>query len=268
MGILNVTPDSFSDGGRLGSTEAAVEYASTLLAEGADIIDVGGESTRPQGARKVGAEEERERVLPVLAAIRRRHPDAIVSVDTTKRAVAEGAVAEGAEIVNDVSGLRLDPEMAAFCAGAAVGVVLMHSRGEVHDMATYAHACYAGDPVEEVARELEERVTAAAAAGIARDRIAVDPGVGFAKRSEHSLRVLARLDRVVRLGFPVVVGASRKRVVGELTGVARPAERVFGSVGAAVAALDRGALIFRVHDVAATRQALDVAAAIRRAGAA
>jgi dihydropteroate synthase len=267
MGILNVTPDSFSDGGALPTTDDAIARAASLLEEGADILDVGGESTRP-GADEVSAEAELARVLPIVRELARRFPDVALSVDTVKSAVAAAAIDEGAHIVNDVSGLRLDPDMATVCASREAGVVLMHSRGVVADMATYAHAVYAGDPMDEVLEELRDRVADAVARGVDARRIAVDPGIGFAKRAEHSLRVLGTLERLAALGFPVVVGASRKRFVGQITGETRPAARMHGSVGAAVAAFERGARILRVHDVRATRQALDVAAAIREAGAA
>ena len=168
--------------------------------------------------------------------------------------------------MNDVSAMRLDPEMAAVCARNGVGVVLMHSRGGVEDMATYAHAVFAGDPLDDVLDELQDRVEIALERGIERERIAVDPGIGFGKRGAHSLRLLGCLERFAAWDLPVMVGVSRKRFIGEITSITEPARRVFGSVGAAVAAYDRGARIFRVHDVAATRQALDVAAAIRAAG--
>lgn len=265
MGIVNVTPDSFSDGGWFLAPDAAVEHALALLAQGADILDVGGESTRPQSAEPVPVDEELRRVLPVVRGIRAARPGAVISVDTVKAAVADAAIDAGAQIVNDVSGLRLDPDMAATCARLAAGVVVMHSRGGVSDMATYAHADYANF-LDEMLGELRDRVGAAEEAGIARERIAVDPGIGFSKRPEHSLKALACLERLVAWGYPVVVGASRKRFIGQLTGAREPAQRRDGSVGAAVAAYDRGASVLRVHDVAATRQALDVAAAIRAAG--
>ena len=266
MGIVNVTPDSFSDGGSYFSPAAALAQAARLLAEGADILDIGGESTRPDGAAHVPADEELRRVLPVIRALAIERPDALLSVDTVKSSVAEGALRAGAHIVNDVSAMRLDPEMAGMCARYETGVVLMHSRGGVEDMATYAHAVFAGDPLDDVLDELGERVATALATGIAREQIVVDPGLGFGKHTAHSLRLLGCLERLGVWGFPVMVGASRKRFIGEITRVLEPQLRVHGSVGAAVAAYDRGARIFRVHDVAATRQALDVAAAIRMAG--
>ena len=267
MGIVNVTPDSFSDGGQFFSPGAALAHAARLVAEGAEILDVGGESTRPQSAEPVPADEELRRVLPVVRALAMERPDTIISVDTVKAAVAEAAIEAGAHIVNDVSGLRLDREMLRVCASSEVGVVIMHSRGDVTDMATYAHADYANF-LDEMLEELHERVTVAESAGIAPNRIAVDPGIGFSKRAEHSLLALACLERLTAWGYPVVVGASRKRFVGQITGATQPAHRVWGSVGAAVAAYERGARVLRVHDVGPTRHALDVVAAIRAAGGA
>ena len=264
VGILNVTPDSFSDGGRFVSTDAALSHTAEMLESGADVIDVGGESTRPQGARPVPADEEQRRVVPVVEAILARFPGAIVSVDTVKGVVAEAALEAGAHVINDVSGLRLDRRMGAICAGAGAGVVLMHSRGDVSEMATYTHARYGADVVQEVAVELRERVADAWAAGLRSPSIVLDPGVGFAKRSEHSLAVLRGLPLLAQLGFPLLVGVSRKRFIAELTGEDDPAARVSGTTGANVAALAGGARLFRVHDVRAARQALDVAWAILR----
>ena len=264
MGIVNVTPDSFSDGGLTLSPERALECASSLVEDGADIIDIGGESTRP-GAHAVTEREELERVLPVIIAVRGAHPHVLLSVDTVKSGVADAAAREGVHIVNDVSGMRLDDRMAAVCAQHRVGVVLMHSRGGVSDMANYSHAVFDGDVVDVVLEELRARLAHALDAGIARNAIALDPGIGFGKQSMHSLRLLGCMRRLAGEGFPLVVGASRKRFIGELTGEEEANRRVFGSVGAAVAAYERGAAILRVHDVAATRQALDVAAAIRAA---
>jgi dihydropteroate synthase len=264
IGILNVTPDSFSDGGRFTSVDAAVAHAETMVGEGADIIDVGGESTRPQGARPVGVDEEMQRVLPVVRALHRSLPGIPLSVDTVKADVAAAVLDEGVQIINDVSALRLDPQMGPTCASKGAGVVLMHSRGGVSEMATYGVAVYE-DVVTDVLDELRARVDAARDAGIPDDAIVVDPGIGFSKRSEHSLSVLRALERLAAWGYPVLVGTSRKRFIGELSGVAEPAERVHGTTGANVAALERGARLFRVHDVRAARQALDVAWAIRQA---
>ena len=265
-GILNVTPDSFSDGGRFTSVQVAADHASRMIDEGADIIDIGGESTRPQGATPVSAEEEIARVLPVIEAIARAHPDVVLSIDTVKSDVAHRALEAGVHVVNDVSGLRLDPMMGERCAAARAGVVLMHSRGTVSEMGTYQWADYGDDPVSEILAELRVSVKVAEDAGVARDAIAVDPGIGFAKRPEQSLAMLKSLPRLVDWGMPVFVGVSRKRFVGEITGVSNPADRVHGSAGAAVAALMRGARIFRVHDVRASRHALDVAWAVESAG--
>lgn len=259
--ILNVTPDSFSDGGRYTSLDAAVVAAERMIEEGADLIDVGGESTRP-GASRIDALEEGRRVLPVIREIRRRFPDTLLSIDTTRGTVARAAFDEGADAVNDVSGLRLDPEVAAVVAEYGGGLVVMHSRGDVEEMASFAHAVYGDDVAADVAAELSEAAARGLAAGVARDALVIDPGVGFAKRTRHSLAVLRGLDRLTSLGFPVMVGASRKRVVGDVTGVREPRRRRDGSVGMHVAALARGARLFRVHDVAAHRQALDAAWAV------
>jgi dihydropteroate synthase len=262
MGILNVTPDSFSDGGRFFSVDDALARAELLVAEGAETTDIGGESTRPQGATAVDTAEECRRVLPVIAGVRRRFPDAVVSVDTVKAHVAERVLAEGAAIVNDVSAFRLDERMAEVCARGGAGVVLMHSRGGVSDMATFEHATYGDDVTGEVLAELLPQAQLAERAGVRRDAIVLDPGIGFSKRSEHSLAVLAELPRILDADYPVMVGVSRKRFLGEITGVGEPAERVHGTTGANVMALALGARIFRVHDVAAARQSLDVAWAI------
>jgi len=258
MGIVNVTPDSFSDGGVSFPTDHAIARALELLAQGADVLDIGGESTRP-GAVPVDPDEELRRVIPVIEGVLAAAPDAVISVDTVKSAVAARALEAGASIVNDVSGLRLDPAMADACARSGCGVVLMHSRGSVSEMASYELANYGPDTVGEVMRELGEGVHRAVASGIEIGSLVLDPGIGFSKKSEHSLAVLRQLDRVCGLGFPVMVGLSRKRVIGEMTGVSVAAERDAGSVGAAVAALARGARLFRVHEVGMHRQALDAA---------
>lgn len=263
VGILNVTPDSFSDGGRFDDPSRAVAHAEAMLAAGADVIDIGGESTRPR-THPVDAAEERARVLPVVRELSRRFPDAILSIDTVKAEVAEAALDEGAHVVNDVSGFRLDPAMARLCGAAGCGVVVMHSRGDVATMASYDHANY-DDVVNGVMSELGIALRTASEAEIAPAAVVVDPGIGFAKRGEHSLAMLAAIPRLLELGHPVLVGASRKRFIGEITGVERAEERVAGSVGAAVAALMLGARLFRVHDVAPTRQALDVGWAVMRA---
>lgn len=264
LGIVNVTPDSFSDGGRFTSVDAAVAHAERLVEEGADILDVGGESTRPQGARPVDVEEELRRVVPVVREIGRRLPSVPLSVDTVKSAVAQAVLDEGADIINDVSGFRLDPRMGEICARAGAGVILMHSRGDVSEMATFLHATYGRDVTGDIAGELVEAREAAERAGIARESIVLDPGIGFAKRSEHSLAVLAQLERLAALGSPILVGVSRKRFIGELTGVKEPGQRVEGTVAANVVALMHGGRLFRVHDVLPNRRALAVAWGIVR----
>lgn len=261
MGILNVTPDSFSQVGRVFSSNADVlDYAATLLESGADILDVGGESTRP-GAVAVSEADELKRVVPVIEALARRYPDATISVDTVKSAVARAALDAGAHVINDVSGLRLDPAMRDVVAEARAGIVIMHSRGTVPEMATFALADY-GDVVGDMLFELRGQLETAVAGGIRKESIALDPGVGFAKRTEHSLAVLGALPKLVAWGCPVLVGVSRKRFIGEITDVTDPAGRLHGTLGANVAALSRGARIFRVHDVRPAREALDVAWAI------
>jgi dihydropteroate synthase len=267
FGILNVTPDSFSDGGLFFSVDDAVRQAERLVEEGADALDVGGESTRPQGATPVQAAEERRRVIPVVRELRGRFPSAVLSVDTVKAEVAAAALDEGADVINDVSGLRLDARMPEVCAGPGAGVVLMHSRGGVSEMGTYEYAAYGPDPTGEVVAELGASVARAREAGVAAEAIVLDPGIGFAKRSEHSVAVLEGLGRIVALGYPVAVGASRKRFIGELSRVKEPAERVDGTTAANVMALAAGACIFRVHDVRPARRALDVAWAIARSRA-
>jgi dihydropteroate synthase len=259
---VNVTPDSFSDGGNFFSAGAAVSQGQQLIADGADVLDIGGESTRP-GATPITVEEEIRRVVPVVWALRGAFPRVPISVDTVKAEVARAVLEAGASIINDVSGLRLDPAMAGVCAREKAGVVLMHSRGTVAEMATFVHAQYR-DVTAEVTAELRTRVEAALAAGIEAEAIVVDPGIGFAKRAEHSLELLADLPRIAALGYPVLVGVSRKRFIGEITGVTTPSERDAGTIGANVAALARGAALFRVHDVRGARQALDVAWAVVR----
>jgi dihydropteroate synthase len=266
FGIVNVTPDSFSDGGRVTGVDDARRLIDGLITDGADAIDIGGESTRPQGAVPVSADDELRRVIPVIVAAAADHPGLLISVDTVKARVAGECVDAGASIVNDVSGFRLDAAMPAVCASSGAGVVLMHSRGDVADMATFTYATYGDDPVGEIVGELRAAVARARGAGIAPERVVVDPGIGFSKRSVHSVASLRELHRVIELGFPVMVGVSRKRFIGELTDVSTPSDRVAGTVGANVAALDRGARLFRVHDVKPNREALDVAWAIAMSG--
>ncbi|HUF65714.1 MAG TPA: dihydropteroate synthase [Gemmatimonadaceae bacterium] len=258
VGILNVTPDSFSDGGLSFSADSAVTRALQLLEEGADVVDVGGESTRP-GAEPVDGAEELRRVVPVIDAVRAAAPAAVISVDTVKAATAQAALVAGADIVNDVSAGRLDSLMLGVCASAGCGMVLMHSRGSVGEMASYGTATYGDDVVGEISSELLARVEAARQAGVDESAIVIDPGIGFSKRSEHSIAVLRQLGRIVALGYPVMVGVSRKRVIGELSGVSAAAGRDAATHGANVFALGTGAVLFRVHDVRSARLSLDTA---------
>lgn len=260
MGILNVTPDSFSDGGRWNERAAAVARGLELLDEGADWLDVGGESTRP-GAEPVSEADELARVVPVVAALHETRPDAVISVDTTRSAVASAAIEAGARVVNDVSGLS-DPAMAAVAARSAVTLVVMHRRG---DPATMQLDTRYDDLVGEVAAFLRERAVYAERMGVDPQHIVVDPGVGFGKAAADNPKLVAAVPRFRALGYRVLIGASRKAFVGRLTGVEEPAERVMGSVGAALAAASLGADVLRVHDVRATRQALTVFEACRSA---
>jgi len=254
MGVVNVTPNSFSDGGLYFDSQQAVAHARRLIDEGADLIDIGGESTRP-GARPVDAPEELRRVVPVLRALN----DASVplAVDTTKPHVMRAALEEGASLINDVTALRA-PGALELAAAFDVGLCMMHMQGDPRTMQLAPHY---DDVVDEVRNFLSERISAAAAIGIARDRIAIDPGFGFGKTVEHNLELLRNLGRLADLGAPVLVGLSRKSTLGAITG--RPAtDRLAASVAAALIAVQRGARILRVHDVAATRDALAVQAAV------
>ena len=261
MGIVNVTPDSFSDGGRYLDPGAAVERCHELLAEGADLLDLGGESTRP-GSPNVPADEQWRRLEPVLTRLRAERPDTTLSVDTRSAEVAQRALAAGVEVVNDVSALS-DPGMASAVAAAGAGLVLMHMRGTPATM--QRDTAYA-DVVREVSEFLRERVSRAEAAGIAADRIALDPGIGFGKSAEGSLELLSRLPELAALGHPILVGASRKSFLARLTGDEGPPEaRVPASLAAAAIATYDGAHILRVHDVAATLRVAKLAAAARKA---
>ena len=262
MGILNLTPDSFWAESRTAGADEALRRAGAMVEAGADILDVGGESTRP-GATPVPAADEAERVVPVIRALAREFPRVPLSVDTVKADVARAACDAGAAIINDVSAFRLDPAMPAAVAAARAGVVLMHSRGPVDRMASYAEAGYL-DPAAEVADELAAAAARARGAGVDPDAIVLDPGLGFSKRTEDSVAVLRGLDRLLALGYPVLVGPSRKRFLGELAGGLPVEDRLPGTIAACLAALARGARVFRVHDVAPVRQALDVAEALAR----
>lgn len=261
MGILNVTPDSFWDGGRHADADAALRRAAVLVEEGADLVDVGGESTRP-GAEGVPVAEELGRVVPVVEALVREWPDLVVSVDTVKADVARAALDAGAAVVNDVSAFRLDPELAGECARRGAGVVLMHSRGPVDRMASYDTADYGADPVAEVVAELGEAVARAAEAGVAEAAIVLDPGLGFSKRTAESVAAIRELDRLLALGRPVLLGPSRKRFLGELAGGLPAEDRLPGTIAACVVGLAAGARLFRVHDVGPVRRALAVAEAV------
>jgi dihydropteroate synthase len=253
MGVVNVTPDSFSDGGLYFSADAAVTRGEQLAGEGAGVLDVGGESTRP-GAEPVPEAVEVERVVPVVERLRRF----TVSVDTRKASVAEAALQAGARIVNDISAFRHAPSMAGLVASAGAGCCLMHMLGD--DPRTMQHAPAYDDVVSDVKAFLEERLAFAVSEGVPEEKVWLDPGIGFGKTVDHNLELLRRLDEIVAIGRPVVVGTSRKSFLGKLTGRDAP-ERVPGTVATNVIALERGASIFRVHDVAANVDALAVAAA-------
>lgn len=252
MGILNVTPDSFSDGGRHLDPAAAIESGLTMAADGADIVDIGGESTRP-GAPSVTPQDEQARILPVVQALAAR--GICVSVDTRNAATMRAALDAGARIVNDVTGLRFDPDAAAVVAAYRCPVVLMHMRGTPETMNSLAN--YA-DVVTEVRQELSRCVADALHAGIAPDAIAIDPGIGFAKNADHSVALLRQLSDLVSLGFPVLVGLSRKRFIGTLSAEPQAARRLGGSLAGALFAASKGAAILRVHDVRETVQAFRV----------
>ena len=258
VGVLNVTPDSFSDGGDFLDPAKAAAHAAAMLDEGAGIIDVGGESTRP-GSDRVPREEEARRVVPVIEEILANSPDAIVSIDTYRAATAEAALGAGARIVNDVTALRGDPRMAGVVAEARCPVVLMHMLGEPKTM---QHDPRYADVVREVRDFLAGRAEHAVAAGVEPENVILDPGIGFGKKLEHNLALLRHLDELVALGFPVLVGASRKSSLGTITGVKEARDRVPGTVAANVIAYERGATLFRVHDVRPNREALAVAQAI------
>ena len=262
MGIVNVTPDSFSDGGRYLDPEAGLAHARRLIAAGADILDIGAESTRP-GAEPVDEDEEIARAVPLIAAIR-AESDVAISIDTMKPRVARAAVAAGANLWNDVAALRFLPDAPAVAAELGCEVVLMHMQGEPRTM--QADPQY-GDVVAEVRAFLAERAQAAMAAGVARDKIWLDPGIGFGKRLEHNLALLAHLEEIAGLGFPVLLGVSRKRFIAALDPAAgeAPDARLAGSLAAALAGVQAGAAALRVHDVAETVQALKVWSAIAAA---
>lgn len=277
MGVVNVTPDSFSDGGKFLAPDRAIEHGLHLLREGADILDIGGESTRPgvrvatEEAGNIGVTEEEElrRVLPVIEGVLHARPDAIVSIDTYKSGVARAAVAAGAEIVNDVSAFQWDPEMARTCAELQCGVVLMHTRGQPHQ---WRELPAETDIVAKVKHDLANRVQVAFERGVERERIVLDPGFGFGKNFADNYPLLAHFDQLHRMGFPLLAGTSRKsfvgRTLGSRTGVdVPPGERLYGSLAAMVASILRGAHMVRVHDVRPAVEAAAVADEILAASA-
>ena len=257
MGIVNVTPDSFSDGGSFQDPDAAIAHALTLVDDGAEILDIGGESTRP-GAAPVPEDVELQRVLPVLEGLRAAGCEAEISIDTSKARVASAAIASGATLVNDVTALRGDQEMAGVIAGSGVRCCLMHMLGEPRTMQRNPRY---DEVVSAVKFFLRARMEFAVQQGIDEDRILLDPGIGFGKTATHNLELLRRLDELAELGRPIVIGTSRKSFLGELVGGRDTGERLAGTIATNVIAYERGASVFRVHDVAAVADALRVAAA-------
>jgi dihydropteroate synthase len=261
MGILNLTPDSFSDGGRLDDPQRALRVATRMVAEGAAVLDLGGQSTRP-GAVEVGAAAELARLLPALQLIRRAHPELILSVDTYWGAVAEAALAAGADWINDVSGGRRDPDLLKVVAAADCPYVLMHSRG---DSRTMDQLAVYGDVVVEVRQELLQASDRALAAGVRPERLIWDPGLGFAKTTDQNLSLLARLEELAGEGIPLLVGPSRKRFIGAVLAEERPRARLWGTAAVCGQAVLAGAAVLRVHDVGPIVQVVRMAAALRGA---
>lgn len=257
MGILNVTPDSFSDGGSFLAPCAALEQARHMVAEGADLIDVGGESTRP-GSRSVSPEQEMARVLPVIELLRRELPVPL-SIDTTKAVVARAALQAGASFINDISGLRFDPEMVSVAAETGAGLFLMHTRG--HPDVMQAHTAY-DDLLGEVKAYLQKGIDLARAAGIPADHIAIDPGIGFGKSLDGNLEILRRLPELHPLGYPILLGTSRKSFIGTVLQRSDPAQRLYGTLATVALGVAAGVRIFRVHDVGPARDAAMVAFAV------
>jgi dihydropteroate synthase len=261
MGILNITPDSFSDGGKYSGLNDALMQVERMLTEGVDIIDIGGESTRP-GSDSVTPEEQIHRVIPVITAIRQQLKSAIlISIDTTSSTVAKAALEAGANIINDVSAGHNDPAILALAAKMAVPIILMHSQGTP---ITMQDSPYYQDVVQEVINSLKDSITVALKAGIKKANIAIDPGIGFGKRKQDNLDLLAHLDTLVALGFPVLLGTSRKRFMGTLCAVTEPSELVTATAVTTALGVMAGVQLFRVHDVKENRQAADVAWAIRK----
>ncbi|MDP3876430.1 MAG: dihydropteroate synthase [Methylobacter sp.] len=260
MGILNVTPDSFSDGGKYSGLAAALQQVELMLSEGVDMIDIGGESTRP-GSEPVSANEQIERVVPVIKAIRQQlASDILISIDTTLSAVAKAALDAGADIINDVSGGRADAAILTLAAATGAPIILMHSQGEPKTM---QDSPYYHNVVEEVLSALDESINAALKAGIKKEAIAIDPGIGFGKRKQDNLDLLAHLDRLVATGFPVLLGTSRKRFMGTICAINEPSELVTATAVTTALGVMAGVQMFRVHDVKENRQAADVAWAIK-----
>ncbi|MBL6987509.1 MAG: dihydropteroate synthase [Methylobacter sp.] len=261
MGILNVTPDSFSDGGKFSGLDDAMQQVERMLSEGVDIIDIGGESTRP-GADPVAAAEQVRRVVPVIEAIRQRlGSDILISIDTTLSEVAKAALEAGADMINDVSGGRADAAILTLAAQTGVPIILMHSQGVSKTMQDNPHY---ENVVQEVLDALNERIDAALKAGIKKEAIAIDPGIGFGKRKRDNLDLLAHLDRLVAMGFPVLLGTSRKRFMGSICDVTEPSELVTATAVTTALGVMAGVQMFRVHDIKENRQAADVAWAIKQ----
>ena len=261
IGILNVTPDSFSDGGEFFGAGPAVTQAGKMLDEGARIVDVGGESTRP-GSDPANTEEELHRVIPVVRGVLESRPETTISIDTYRASTALATLDAGAQVVNDVTALRGDPKMVGVVAERGCPVILMHMLGEPKTMQKAPHY---EDVVREVRDFLAGRAEHAVRAGVEEENIILDPGIGFGKTLEHNLALLNRIDALVELGFPVLVGASRKSFLGKIVGSDDPKDRLFGTVATTVLAYGLGVNLFRVHDVRANREALEVAAAVRKA---
>jgi dihydropteroate synthase len=261
MGILNVTPDSFSDGGKYSGLDAAMQQVELMLSEGVDIIDIGGESTRP-GSDPVAADEQIQRVVPVIEAIRQCvSGDILISIDTTLSAVAKAALNAGANMINDVSGGRADPAILTLAAKTDVPIILMHSQGTPKTMQDNPHY---ENVVQDVLYALNDSINAALKAGVKKENIAVDPGIGFGKRKQDNLDLLAHLDVLVATGFPVLLGTSRKRFMGMICEVTEPSELVTATAVTTALGVIAGVQMFRVHDVKENRQAADVAWAIKQ----
>lgn len=261
MGILNITPDSFSDGGKYTEIDAAMQQAETMLAEGADMIDIGGESTRP-GSQPVDAAEQIRRVVPIISALHQNHPQLPISIDTTLSIVADAALQAGASLINDVSAGQDDAGMLSLAAATEAPLILMHMQGNPQTMQDNPQYT---DVVAEVLVQLQQRINNALAVGIQPQNIIIDPGIGFGKRKQDNLALLAHLAEFVALGYPVLLGTSRKRFMGNLCNVNEPAELVTATAATTALGVMAGVSLFRVHDVKANRQAADVAWAIREA---